>query len=327
MITMKKIAEMAGVSSATVSKVLNGKDKSISDETKRRVLDIVKREGYIPNGIAKSLRVKNTKTLGIIMPDVTNVFFSELAKGVETAATLEGYSVILCNSDNNDDKELRYLQVLQEKMVDGIILTASTTGEGMDLDSISIPIVLVDRDLNTNKKVGRVTLDNEKGGYMAAEHLLNKGCKSLAHITADTKNKPANERLQGFLRKLKEEDIELKDELCYFGSYNLNTGYDGINEIIKSGEFDGVFCGNDLIAIGANRCLRENGIRVPEDVRLMGFDNVFISEYMDPPLSTIAQPIRLLGEVAVEVLISLIENEACEIKRVLEPKLVERETT
>ncbi len=123
--TIKEIAEMANVSSATVSKILNGKDKYISEATRQRVLEIVEREGYIPNAIAKSLKMKSTKTLGIIIPDVMNLFFSELARGIEDAAERKGYSVILCNSDNKEAKEERYIQVLQEKMVDGIILTAS----------------------------------------------------------------------------------------------------------------------------------------------------------------------------------------------------------
>ncbi|OZV13827.1 hypothetical protein CIW83_02490 [Tissierella sp. P1] len=172
--TIKRIAELANVSSATVSKIINGKDKHISEATRQKVLAIIEREGYIPNGIAKSLKMKRTKTIGIIMPDVMNLFFSEVARGAEDAAEREGYSVILCNSDNKQSKEERYIQILQEKMVDGIILTASESSISKSLDRCNTPMVLVDRDIASDKKVGRIVVDNEEGAYNATNFLIKK---------------------------------------------------------------------------------------------------------------------------------------------------------
>ena len=143
--TIKEIAEMANVSTATVSKVLNGKDKYISEKTRQKILEIVEREGYIPNGIAKSLKIKKTKTIGLIMPDVMNPFFAELARGAEDAAEKRGYIVIICNSENRISKEEKYLNILQEKMVDGIIMTASESIASHSIEKCNIPIVLVDR--------------------------------------------------------------------------------------------------------------------------------------------------------------------------------------
>lgn len=324
MTTIREIADLAGVSSATVSKVLNGKDQNISSETRRRILKIVEKEGYIPNGVAKSLRIKNTKTIGLMVPDVTNLFFSEVAKGIEDAASKRGYSLILCNTDNKENKERMYLKILQEKKVDGLIITASHSNLGDQLDKVSTPVVLVDRDVNTTKSVGRITVDNVTGGRLAAEKLMDVGCKSIAHITAELENKPAAERYKGFLESLEENSIIFEKAGLHTGYFIVETGYQGIMELSKRIEFDGVFCGNDLIAIGAVKALKELGKRIPEDVAVIGFDDIALSQYVDPPLTTIRQPIYKLGESAVKLLLEMIETGASDGAVVLHPELVER---
>jgi LacI family transcriptional regulator len=324
MTTIRKIADIAGVSSATVSKVINGKDKHISSETRERILRIVEREGYIPNGIAKSLRIKNTRTLGLILPDVTNLFFSEVAKGIEDAAAKRGYSVILCNSDNNDDKEKMYLKILQEKMVDGIILTSSHSNIGSELEHVPVPIVLIDRDVQTDKPVGRITVDNELGGYLAAKLMLDKGCRSIGHITASLEYKPSAERYNGLIRALEEYGITMLNGNIFTGLFTIETGYEGAVRLMSSSKVDGIFCGNDLIAIGAMKALKEMGMRIPEDIRLVGFDDIALAKYTDPPLTTVRQPIYSLGENAIRVLIGMIEDGIYERTVVLQPELMER---
>jgi len=324
MTTIREIAEIAGVSSATVSKVLNGKDQNISSETRKRILNIAEKKGYIPNGIAKSLRIRNTKTLGLIIPDVTNLFFSEVAKGIEDAAANHGYSLILCNTDNKETKERTYIKILQEKKVDGLIITASHSNLGDQLDSVTTPVVLVDRDVKTIKKVGRVTVDNVTGGRLAAEKLIKSGCSSIVHITAELDNKPAAERHRGFTLILEERGIPLDKSGLHTGYFNVETGYQGIMELSKRLEFDGVFCGNDLIAIGAIKALRELGKNVPTDVSVIGFDDIALSKYVDPPLTTIRQPIYKLGESAVMVLLGMIDGGTTEQSVVLQPELIER---
>lgn len=324
MTTIKMIAELAGVSSATVSKVINGKDQSISEDTRRRILEIVEREGYIPNGVAKSLRIKNTKTIGLILPDVTNPFFSEVAKGIEDAAAKRGYSLILCNTDNKENKEKMYLKILQEKKVDGLIITASHSKLGDQLDKVSTPVILIDRDIKTSKPVGRITVDNITGGRLAAEKLLESGCRKIVHITAELENKPAAERYKGFVEVLGGNAIEFSKSGLYTGYFTVETGYEGIMKLSELLEFDGVFCGNDLIAIGAVKALRELGRRIPEEVSVIGFDDIALSKYIDPPLTTIRQPIYKLGENAIIVLLGMIEGGATEESVVLQPELMER---
>ena len=325
--TIKEIAELAGVSTATVSKILNGKDKDISEATRKNVLDIVEREGYIPNGIAKSLRIKNTKTIGIIMPDVMNLFFSELARGVEDAAEKKGYSVILCNSDNKESKEEKYIQILQEKMVDGIILTASENSVKRSLRRRKIPMVLLDRDISTDEKVGRITVDNEEGTYNATKLLIEKGCKNIGFISSNKTTKSSGQRLRGYENAILESKINLDKDKIFLQNYTIETGYKGTVSLLEKTNIDGICCGNDLIAIGAIKALKERGIKVPQDVKVIGFDDISISKYMDPPLTTIRQPIYEMGEEAVGMLIDVINNKEMEMSKVLKTELIVRETT
>lgn len=322
--TIKRIAELANVSSATVSKIINGKDKHISEATRQKVLAIIEREGYIPNGIAKSLKMKRTKTIGIIMPDVMNLFFSEVARGAEDAAEREGYSVILCNSDNKQSKEERYIQILQEKMVDGIILTASESSISKSLDRCNTPMVLVDRDIASDKKVGRIVVDNEEGAYNATNFLIKKGCKNIGFISADSKTKLSAERLNGYEKALIDNGFKIDKEKIFLQNYTIESGYQGTIALLMQTEIDGIYCGNDLIAIGAIKALKEKNIKIPEEVKIIGFDDISISQYIDPPLTTIKQPIYQMGEEAVEMLISMIEEKSIKMTKVLEIILVER---
>lgn len=321
--TIKEIAEMANVSSATVSKILNGKDQYISEATRKKVLDIVEKEGYIPNAIAKSLKVKSTKTLGIIIPDVMNLFFSELARGIEDAAERMGYSVILCNSDNKISKEEKYIQVLQEKMVDGIILTASEQSVSRSLKRRNTPMVLLDRDILIDSDVGRIIVDNEEGAYNATKYLINKGCKNIGFISSKQINKSSGQRLKGYENALLDNNFDVDKEKIYLQNYTIETGYKGTLKLIGN-KIDGICCANDLIAIGAIQALKEKNIKVPEEVRIIGFDDIQISQYVDPPLTTIKQPIYEMGEEAVKMLITIIEGKGVGRTKVLKTTLVER---
>lgn len=325
--SIKKIAELAGVSTATVSKVLNDKDQSISDATRQRVLSIVEKEGYIPNGIAKSLRMKNTKTIGIIMPDVMNLFFSELARGAEDAAERKGYSVILCNSDNKESKEEKYIQILHEKMVDGIILTASESSVKKSLERRNIPMVLLDRDIDIEGEIGRIIVDNEEGSYNATKYLIEKGCQNIGFISSNKINKSSGQRLNGYEKAILESGLKLDKDRMFLQNYTIETGYKGTVSIIEKTKIDGIICGNDLIAIGSIKALKERQINVPEEIKVIGFDDISISKYMDPPLTTVRQPIYQMGEEAVKMLINIIDKKKMEMSKVLKTELIVREST
>lgn len=321
-----RIAKLAGVSGATVSKILNGKDHAISEATRKRVLDIIEEEGYIPNSIAKSLKIKKTKTIGLIIPDVMNLFFSELARGVEDSADKLGYSLILCNTDNSETKELKYLNVLQGKMVDGIIMAAVENSSDNTISSYKQPLVLIDRDIETNQPVGRIKIDNEKCIYDAVTYLINKGCKNIGFISSKTINPISQNRLKGYKKALEENNIPFNENNVYLENYSINTGYLGALKLYRN-NLDGICCGNDLIAIGAIKALREENIHVPNDVKVIGMDDISISSYIEPPLTTIKQPIYEIGLEAVNLLIDMIEKRETELLRVLNHSLVERRST
>ncbi|WIV12229.1 LacI family DNA-binding transcriptional regulator [Proteiniborus sp. MB09-C3] len=324
---INRIARMAGVSTATVSKILNGKDQAISESTRQRVLEIVEREGYIPNAIAKSLKINNTKTIGLIIPDVMNLFFSELAKGVEDSADKRGYSLILCNTDNSTDKEKKYLQVLQSKRVDGIIITAVENSSDTSFENCIAPIVLLDRDIKTNRPVGRIKIDNEKCTYDAVTFLLNKGCTNIGFISSDTVNSLSRSRLEGYMSALKENDIPYDEKIVYLKDYSVEAGYAGALKLIENSEVDGICCGNDLIAIGAIKALKEKNIDIPKDVKIIGLDDIFISSYFNPPITTVKQPIYDMGLEAVNLLIDMIEKRETDLLRVFNHKIIERMST
>lgn len=324
MTTIKEIAELANVSTATVSKVINGKDQYISEATRQKILEIVEREGYIPNGIAKSLKMRKTKTIGIIMPDVMNLFFSELARGAEDAAEKRGYSVILCNTDNRESKEEKYLNILQEKMVDGIIMTAAEASMNKSVKRSKTPMVLVDRDIELDKPVGRITVNNEEGAFMATKFLIERGCKNIGFISSEKKNKPSAERLEGYKRALKEHKLDIDEKKIFLENFTIDSGYKGVISLLEKTKVDGIFCGNDLIAFGAIKGLKEKKVKIPEEVKIIGFDDISMSQFIDPPLTTIKQPIYQLGEEAVKMLVAIIEKQDTDMNKVLKTELIER---
>lgn len=325
--TIKRIAQLANVSSATVSKVMNGKDQRISEATRQRILRIIEEEGYIPNGVAKSLKVKKTKTIGIIMPDVMNPFFSELVRGAEDSAEAAGYSVIICNSDNKITKEEKYVQILQEKMVDGIILTSTEKSTKNPLERCSVPVVLVDRDIEYDKEVGRIVVENINAAYEATTFLIEKGCKEIGFISSIVNNKTSYERLRGFNLALLDHGQVTDENRIYLDNFTMDTGFNGAKALLKQTTIDGIFCGNDLIAIGAMNALKEEGIKVPEEVKIVGFDDISISKFMEPPITTVKQPIYNMGEEAVNMLVNIIEKKNNQMTKVLMCELIVRQST
>lgn len=325
-LTIKEIAKLAGVSTATVSKVLNGKDQNISSTTRDRVLKVVDEEGYIPNSIARSLKMKETKTLGLIVPDVVNQFFSELARGVEDAAKKEGYTVFLCNTDNDSSKEQDYIRVLEEKMVDGIILAPSERTDKINLNK-KTNVVIIDRDINIKNKAGKIGIDNELASYKATTYLIDKGCKKIGFISSGSKNITMAERLNGYKKALLEADLDINESMIYLENYDVSTGYKGTYEILKNNKIDAICCGNDFIAIGAMKAIKENGYRVPEDIKIIGIDDIEMAKYMDPALTTVKQPIYIMGENAVQMLLNLIKKEKTELIKILDTEIIERSSS
>lgn len=330
-ITIKDIARMAGVSTATVSKVLNGKDEKISDRTRNRIFELVDEYNYVPNRIASSLVTKKTKTLGLIIPNIANPFFPEIARGAEDLANERGYNLILCNTDDHLEKEETYIDMLEEKMVDGIIFTASSQRKDKleRLSKVKVPVITVDREVEGLATQGMIVVDNVYGAYEAVHYLVEAGYSKIVHITGPMSSKPARDRLEGMKQALSEKGLTLSSDQLFSGDFKSEWGYEAVNQLINEGtSFDAVFCGNDLIAIGVLKALREHRLKVPADIGLVGFDDIYMAKMLEPELTTVAQPNYEMGYKSAEMLIDMIENKLKEATPVvLNTRLIVRKST
>jgi LacI family transcriptional regulator len=332
-ITIKEIAKEAGVSIATVSMILNNKDKNITNATRMRVLDVVKKHHYVPNAMAGSLVTQRTHIIGLILPDITNPFFPGIARGAEDKANEAGYSIIFCNTDDKLEVEEKYIESLTKKMADGIIIAHSSNSEKMSeiLERCKVPIILIDRDFYSENIRGKVLVNNLKGSYEGVLHLINKGYKKIAYLSGSLKTKTAQDRLEGYKNALLDNGLEYQEKLVKLGEYKIEWGRNGVICLLNETEkFDAIFCGNDLIAIGAMKEIKEKGFRIPKDIGVMGFDDIYLAGLVEPSLTTIRQPNYKMGYNAMELLLENINNPnknnyVTEMKTItLETEIIER---
>lgn len=329
-ITIKDIANLAGVSKTTVSKIINNKDQSISEATRQKVLNLMKEYNYVPNKLAQSLVTKKTKTIGLIIPDIRNPFFTEIARGAEDKASKEGYNLIFCNTDDKVSKEEIYLDMLVEKMIDGIVFAPSSKSSSEDkkYKNIKVPIVLVDKDINIENVKGTVKVDNLQGTYEATKHLIKNGHKNILYLSGPLENNISIDRLNGYKKALEEDGIIYRQNYILEGYYSTKWGQEIINEIDMGVNYSAICCANDLIAIGAIRSLKENNKRVPEDISVTGFDDINIANIIDPPLTTVKQPAYEIGYKSAQLLIDVLENRCDNIKhKIFAPEFIIRNST
>jgi len=328
MATIRDVAALAKVSVATVSRVLNKKGY-VNSDTEREVLRAMDLLQYVPNSVARVLAGKKMSVLALVIPDISNPFFPELARGVEDAAQELGYNVFLCNSDNLAKKEKAYVDILTKRSIDGIIFaTSSLSQEEVDeVASIGIPVVVMDR-VSVSGNCSVIRVDNGHGVRLAVNHLLEIGCRKIAHIHGPTMINTAKERLLAY-----EEAVQTFDwytpSLMEEGGFHIEGGRAAVRKLLtRHPDIDGIFAGNDLMAIGALKELRSMGVAVPEQVAVCGFDGIQLAGIIDPELSTIAQPIYEMGALASRTIIEQIEKERQEyVAYELDVKFIEREST
>ena len=309
-VTIKDIAKEAGVSIATVSMVLNGKDKRIPDSTRTKILEIVKKNNYIPNTVARSLVTNRTKTIGLVIPDITNPFFPEIARGVEDKAREARYSIIYCNTDDNLVQEDRCIDILIEKRVDGVIFAHSADRQGgpTELQRLKVPIILIDRDYDFPNVRGKVLVDNFKASYEGVTYLLDQGYCNIAYIAGPMNTNTGKDRLLGYEKALEDRKIAYRPEYIKIGDYKREWGVEATTMLLQENlPFDAIFCGNDMIAIGAMKALKAQNMKVPDDVGVMGFDDIYMASMMEPELTTVKQPNYEMGYHAADLLIEAIE--------------------
>ncbi|MBZ9607975.1 LacI family transcriptional regulator [Clostridium estertheticum] len=310
-VTMKDIAEMAGVSKATVSMVMNKKDSSISDATRKRVLEIAKKMSYIPNSIARSLSTKKSGTIGIILPDITNPFFSEMARAIEDEAEGLEYNLIICNTDNDIDKEQKYIELLISKLIDGIIfMSGGKSNESITmLKNNNIPFVLVDRYIEGYKDDYGVFCLNKHGIKSGIKYLYEKRNRKIVFVKGRENLEVSKQRLEGYIEGMKNYGI-YDEKYIFEGDFNVEGGVLATQKIISTfPNLDAIFYSNDMMALGGMKILLRNGYKIPRDISVVGFDNIRISEIIEPELTTIAQPIYKMGKKACSILIGVINGE------------------
>ncbi|MEA4912235.1 MAG: LacI family DNA-binding transcriptional regulator [Oscillospiraceae bacterium] len=332
--TIKDIAARAGTSTATVSMVLNGKDDRISQGTRARVLDIAKELQYRPNQAAINLKVNRSGTLGLIVCDIRNDYYASIARGLEERARRCGMSVLLCNSGDSYDRETEYIEILDSKGVDGIVLGMSSTGSAQKaartvelLTRRDIPFVLLDRTM-TGPRCNAVAMDDEAGGRLAAEHLLALGHTRIAAITGPSYLSGSSLRLSGFRQALRANGVLLDETRIANSDYSYDGGADACRALLKKGGFTALFAFNDMMALGACGALKGAGLSVPGDISVLGYDDIFPGRIADVPLSTVRQPTFEMGERAAQILCNLCAGNAQQpTVAVFPPTLVARAST
>lgn len=326
---MRDVAERAGVSVTTVSHVIN-ETRPVSDDLRRRVLEAMHALGYQPNALARSLRRKETHTIGMIVPDSANPFFAEVARGIEDASFEQGYSVILCNSDGDLEKELLYTNVLSEKRVDGILFVAAgvSTEHIRALQARQMPLVVVDRDI-PDVVVDSVLIHNARGGWLATQHLIELGHRRIGCITGPSDVTPSAERVIGYQQALQEAGIPLDEALIVKGDFQYESGYRAAQQLLALDDPPtAIFACNDLMAVGAISAAVELGFQVPARLSVVGFDDIRLASFANPPLTTVAQPKYEMGVVAMTMLLERMrERDMSPRRRLLDIRLVVRQST
>ena len=330
-ITMDEIAKLAGVSKATVSRVLNDSECGVGEQTRVRVKKIAEELGYSVEQTEKKKNVSFTRYIALILPDITNPFFADLAKSVENSLRRKGYSLVLANTDFSEDNEAAQIRELMVKHLEGILLVPSgiRAREEHDLPRrYQIPMVLLDRKLEGISDIPGVYSNNEYASVISCEHLIRKGARDIVFISGPLNVSTSIERFEGYKAVLAQHSIPFRPEMCRHGSYTVESGYTAVLELERSGiSYSAILAANDLMALGALKVVREFGYRVPEDVQIIGFDNIEFSQYCEPSLSTMQQPTFDMGAKAVELLTGIIEKRDPVQPERLIPKLLMRKTT
>lgn len=329
---MTDIAKEAGVSTATVSRVINN-EKNVREKTRKKVLEVIKKFEYTPSAVGRNLSKMETNIIAVIVPDISNPFFSEIVEGITKVADEKGVGVILFSTGEFIEKQERALNMAQEQRVKGVII--SVTSDSYDngseqlnkLKNKDIPAVLVDRDIKYSSVDG-VFMDNVGGAYLGVKSLVDNGHRDIAIITGPMNSKPGRDRLKGYMKALADNNIEARDENIYEGDFKVESGYDLGKRILSRKERpSGVFVCNNQMTLGFIKAMKELGYSTPEDIAVTSFDKIEMLEILGIKLTTIYTSVRKMGIKAAEMLFERVENKEKlknegEIKRViLSPKL------
>jgi LacI family transcriptional regulator len=329
MATIKDVAAMAGVSFTTVSHVVNN-TRPVSADVRAKVENAIRQLNYVPSAVARSLKARSTATVGLLVPNSTNPYFAELARGIEDECVREGYCMIFCNSDDEPAKQRHYLRVLQEKRTDGIIVASAGEDSVLaeTLANAREALVVVDRNVE-GLAADLVQIDHERGAYLATRHLLELGHVKIGCISGPVSMAVSAMRIHGFMRAMAERGIVIEPSAIVEGDFSARGGQEAAARLFETVRPTAIFACSDLMGIGALRSAAVRGIRVPEQCSIVGFDDIELSSYTYPALSTVGQSVRALGEAAAKMLIERISGAVSGSARrhVVKAGLIVREST
>jgi len=326
--TIKDVAQEAGVSIATVSRVLN-EQSGVSKELVEQVKVAVQKLNYQPNAIARALKNSESRSIGLIIPDIENPFFPALVRGVEDAMQEIGYAVILCNTDGQPEAEERYIKFLLSKQVDGILFVGNLNFvQNPWLAALPVPMILLDRKI-VGAPFPTVLVDNELGAFMVVEHLIKQGRHHIAIISGKSQSPISIDRVNGAIRALTMYGYPCPKQSILNSYFTFEGGYQAVNDLIANEIFfDGIFAANDMMAIGAIECLTKYGRHVPDDVAVVGFDDIRLAAWYKPSLTTVRQPVYEMGQIAVQSLVEQLTHSKTEtFDKILKPELVIRRSS
>ncbi|WP_237342863.1 catabolite control protein A [Virgibacillus dokdonensis] len=310
---------------ATVSRVVNG-NPNVKPTTRKKVLATIERLGYRPNAVARGLASKKTTTVGAIIPDISSIFFAELARGIEDIATMYKYNMILSNSDQNEEKEIQLINTMLEKQVDGIIFMGGNISDQhvQQFKSSSVPVVLA-ATYDENNEIPSVNIDYEQAAYEATQFLIEQN-KSVPAFVSGLEETHINQlKYKGYARAINEAGLSVNESLIVKGDYSYNSGIEAVNQLLDENEKPAaVFVASDEMALGVIHGIQDKGYRVPEDIEVFGFDNTRLATMVRPTLSTIVQPMYDIGAVAMRLLTKYMNKEEVQEQRVVLPHRIEK---
>ena len=329
MANIKDVALHAEVSVTTVSHVVNG-TRFVSETARQRVEEAVRELGYVPSAVARSLKHNTTRTFGMVIPNNSNPYFAEIIRGVEDRCFSAGYNVILCNSNDDPERQAAYLRVLAEKRIDGLIfvVTGSDAVVRATLGGINTPLVLLDREV-ADISGDLVEVNHVLGSEIATKHLLDLGHPRVACISGPPGLSPSSQRRAGWKQALEESGVERRENDLARGDFTARGGYLAMQTLLKRRPRPtAVFVCNDLMAFGALAAARELGIAVPQQLSIVGFDDIDLAAFSAPPLTTVAQPKQQIGTIAADLLLDRVGNGRSDNRQViLDPELKVRAST
>lgn len=327
-VTIYDVAREAGVSMATVSRVVNN-NPNVKPQTRKKVFEAIERLGYRPNAVARGLASKRTTTVGVVIPDISNALYAEVVRGIEDIANMYHYNMILCNSDKKKEKEIRVINTLLEKQVDGLIfMGGEITDDHMEAFRNTVPIVLcattaMDRDIPS------VDINHEQAAYDAVKSLIDQGHRNIAMITGNLQDPTIGlARFQGYRRAIEEAGIPFNETMVRAGNYRYDSGVEAMNYFLQLDvRPTAVFSATDEMAIGAIHAIQDAGLQVPDDISIISVNNAPIASMVRPQLTTVAQPMYDIGAVSMRLLTKLMKKEqVTDINVVLPHELIARKS-